>query len=211
MANLNGTTHQIAIRQHFTYVNQSDRALARLYFNDWNHAYANKNTALAKRFAEEFNKGLHLAKDRERGNTLIKTIVDQNYTGLDWERVGNRDLISVELNQALRPGDSVELFFTYTVQLPSSKFTSYGYTPNGGYNLKDWYLTPTVFDGEEWRLYDNINLDDLHTDMVRTSINISFPAELFMASNFRQSTVSEFPGGNIHSSLERTERAVRSF
>jgi len=204
-ANLNGDTHQIAIWQHFTYVNQSDRVLATLYFNDWNHAYANKNTALAKRFAEEFNKSLHLAKDRERGNTLIKTIVDQNYTGLDWKRVGNRDLIAVELSQALRPGDSVELFFTYTVQLPSSKFTSYGYTPNGEYNLKDWYLTPAVFDGDGWRLYDNMNLDDLHTDMARTSININFPQDLYMASNFRQSVVSQFPGGQ-HTQLFGEQR-----
>src|SRR5690606_34209484 len=107
-ANLNGDTHQIAIWQHFTYVNQSDRVLATLYFNDWNHAYANKNTALAKRFAEEFNKSLHLAKDRERGNTLIKTIVDHNYTALEWKRYGNRDIIAVERSHALRHRASVE-------------------------------------------------------------------------------------------------------
>src|SRR5690606_17375527 len=117
-ANLNGDTHQIAIWQHFTYVNQADRGLATLYFNDW-------NTDCTNRSAAGSNQSPHLPKDRERGNTLIKTSVDQNYTGLDSKRVGNRDLTAVELSHALRPGHSVELFFTYTVQLPSSKFTSY--------------------------------------------------------------------------------------
>src|SRR5690606_30701276 len=141
-AHLDAATQEISIKQHFTYVNQSNKALSTLYFNDWNHAYANKNTALAKRFAEEFNRGLHLAKDRERGHTWIKSIVADDYTGLDWERVGNRDIIAVDLQEVLGPGESIELFLTYTIKLPSAKFTSYGYTSGGAYNLKDWYLTP---------------------------------------------------------------------
>ena len=194
VATLDGPTKQIRIRQHFTYVNQSDKGLTTLYFNDWNHAYSNKNTALAKRFAEEFNRSLHLAKDRERGFTTVRTIVDDNYTGLDWKRVGNRDLIAVTLNEPLKPGASIQLFFTYTTKLPTARFTSYGHTPDGGYNLKDWYLTPAVFDGD-WKLYDNINLDDLYTDVMETRINFTFPEKLFFASNFRQSSVSQFPGG----------------
>lgn len=204
-ARLDGTAHQLAIQQHFTYVNRSDKVLDTLYFNDWNHAYSNKNTALAKRFAEEFNRGLHLAKDRERGLTLIKTIVDQNYVGVDWQRVGNRDIISVVPNEALEPGDSVELFFTYSLKLPSSKFTSYGYTPNRGYNLKDWYLTPAVFDGEQWRLYDNMNLDDLYTERTGTSIELEFPPDLFLGSNFAH-TLAQGQEGNQSARLFGEDR-----
>ncbi|MBR9854540.1 MAG: M1 family metallopeptidase [Algicola sp.] len=182
------------IRQHFTYVNHSDKGISTLYFNDWNHAYSNKNTALAKRFAEEFNRSLHLAKDRERGKTTIRTIVDQNYAGLDWKRDGNMDYITVSLNEVLKPGESIQLFFTYTIKLPDAKFTGYGHTNNIGYNLKDWYFTPAVFDGD-WKLYNNINLDDLYTDVTDTRINFTYPDNLFIASNFRMSGVSRFPGG----------------
>nr|WP_228236013.1 metalloprotease [Muricauda sp. M10] len=194
VATIDGPSNQIRIKQKFTYVNHSTSGLSSLYFNDWNHAYSNKNTALAKRFAEEFNRGLHLAKDRERGQTTIMSIVDQNYTGLNWERVGNRDLIAITLNDILRPGESVELFLTYTIKLPNAKFTGYGAVDGGGYNLKDWYLSPAVFDGY-WRLYDNKNLDDLYTDVTETSINLTFPERLYLASNYRQSIVSQFPGG----------------
>lgn len=195
VATLDGPTHQIRIRQHFTYVNQSDKGLSTLYFNDWNHAYSNKNTALAKRFAEEFNRSLHLAKDRERGKTTIRTIVDQNYAGLDWNRIGNMDYIAVSLNEVLKPGESIQLFFTYTIRLPDAKFTGYGHLNNQGFNLKDWYFTPAVFD-DDWKLYNNINLDDLYTDVTDTRINFTYPEDLFLASNYRTSNISNFPGGH---------------
>lgn len=193
-AELNG--RDIKITQKITYVNQSSEGLSVLYFNDWNHAYSNKNTALAKRFAEEFNRSLHLAKERERGFTDIRTVVAEDYVGLDWERLGNRDIISVTLNEVLQPNDSIQLFFTYTVQLPDTKFTSYGYTPALGYNLKNWYLTPAVYNGE-WKLYDNKNLDDLYTGVTETTINLTYPERLHLASNFNGSSASKFPGGQF--------------
>ncbi|WP_231562684.1 metalloprotease [Muricauda sp. MAR_2010_75] len=186
----------IKITQKLTYVNQSSEGLSVLYFNDWNHAYSNKNTALAKRFAEEFNRSLHLAKDRERGFTNIKSIVAEDYAGLDWKRLGNRDIIAVTMNEALQPNDSIQLFFTYTVQLPDTKFTAYGYTPGLGYNLKNWYLTPAVYDGE-WKLYDNINLDDLYTGVTETTINLTYPDRLHLSSNFNGSSATKFPGGQF--------------
>jgi len=190
---LDHESQQIQVRQGFTYVNASQNGISTLYFNDWNHAYANKNTALAKRFAEEFNRSLHLAKDKERGYTEIKTIVGNDYSGLDWKRVENRDVIAVKLEQVLEPGQSIQLFFTYTVHLPSAKFTTYGFTGQG-YNLKDWYLTPAVFN-EGWLLYDNVNLDDLYTDVTNTSINLKYPDKLFLATNYDESNTTKFPRG----------------
>ncbi|MFD2098508.1 metalloprotease [Flagellimonas iocasae] len=191
---LDSGSRDIKITQKFTYVNQADEGLSVLYFNDWNHAYSNKNTALAKRFGEEFNRSLHLAKDKERGFTDIKSVVAKDYAGLDWKRLGNRDIISVTLNEALEPNDSIQLFFTYTVQLPEAKFTSYGYAPGLGYNLKNWYLTPAVYT-DQWKLYDNINLDDLYTGVTKSVINFTYPDKLQLASNFGESSSTKFPGG----------------
>ncbi|SNZ00074.1 metalloprotease [Flagellimonas pacifica] len=193
-ATLDDTTKEIQITQKFTYNNTSDDGLSVLYFNDWNHAYANKNTALAKRFAEEFKRSLHLAKDKERGSTNLISIVDDAYTGLSWDRIGNRDIIRIDLASILDPGQSIQLFLTYKIRLPNSKFTSYGFNPFGEYYLKNWYLTPAVYDGE-WRLYDNMNLDDLFTDVTKTTINFTYPEKLFLSTNFSDSGNTSFPGG----------------
>jgi len=156
---LNGDAKELNIQQEFVYKNTSRYPLEVLYFNDWAHAYSNKNTGLAERFAEEFKKSLHLAKDDERGRTNIISAVDDEYRGLQYERTSEKDIIKIELNTTLLPDESVQLFITYTVKLPPNKFTPYGYNNRNEYYLKDWYLTPAVFDGK-WHLYSNKNLED---------------------------------------------------
>lgn len=190
-ASINHATKEIYIVQKITYYNGSKNGLSSLYFNDWNHAYANKNTALAKRFSEEFKRSLHLAKDRERGWTKITSIVDNNYAGLKWQRIDNKDILKIELFETLEPGESIQLFLTYTVKLPNSKFTSYGFHQNGGYFLKDWYLTPAVYDGD-WKLYDNMNLNDHYTEVTNTTVNLTFPRRLHRTSNFEESSYTDF-------------------
>ncbi len=194
-ATLNGTTKEIQIRQKFTYVNNSDRGLVTLYFNDWNHAYSSKKTALAKKFGEEFNKSLHLAKDKNRGFTKVASIVDSEYMGLKWERTKAIDIIKVILNKPVEPGASVELFLTYRIDLPSSRYTDYGHGYRRGYYLRDWYLTPAVFD-DKWHLYSNKDLNDQITDVTNTEIRITYPKGLHLATNFEVNSNTDFSIGN---------------
>ena len=196
--NLNEYSKELEIRQEFTYYNNSNYNLGVIYFNDWANAYSDKNTALAKRFAQEFKKSLHLAKDSERGATNIVSVVDNSYQGLLWERTDGEDIVKVILNDILPPQKSTKLFITYKVKLPPNKFTPYGYDPRGGYYLKDWYLTPAVYDGK-WHLYSNKNLEDNYTNITNTSINFKYPDSLFIASNYRIASQTAFPNGQTAS------------
>ena len=191
---LNEETKELNIQQEFIYKNASRFPLEVLYFNDWAHAYSNKNTGLAERFAEEFKKSLHLAKENERGRTNIISAVDDEYRGLHYERTLEKDIIRVDLNKTLLPGKSVQLFITYSVKLPPDKFTPYGYNNRNEYYLKDWYLTPAVFDGK-WHLYSNKDLEDLYTGITRTTVNFMYPENLYLATNYRNLGSSTFPGG----------------
>ena len=199
-ASLDEETKELRIQQEFTYQNSSKKTLKTIYFNDWAHAYSDKNTALAERFAEQFKKSLHLAKDSERGRTEISTVVDADYRGIAWERASGKDLIKFTLNESLPPGKSVKIFLTYVVKLPPSKYTPYGYNNKNEYYLKDWYLTPAVFDGK-WHLYSNKNLEDLYTDITETTLNFKYPDSLFLTSNFRVLGNSVFPNGQ-HAQLK---------
>ncbi len=203
-ATLDGETHDITIKQEFTYQNNSEVGLNALYFNDWNHAYSSKKTALAKRFGEEFKKSLHLAKDKNRGKTNVISIVDNGYNGLTWKRTAARDIVHIALPTTLAPGESITLHLTYTVELPSSRYTGYGYGYKGGYNLKDWYLTPAIFDGE-WKLYSNKDLNDLATDVAQTEIRIKYPKGLHLATNYKTTSITDFSLGN-HATLSGKNR-----
>lgn len=183
MATLDGDTHEIGIQQEFTYVNDSQDTLTVLYFNDWANAYVSKKTPLAHRFEEEFKKSLHLAKEKDRGSTQIISAVDNEYKGLQWERSPEVDLIKFKLNHSLAPKDSVKIFLTYNVKLPPNKYTPYGYDKWYGYYLKDWYLTPAVYNGE-WQLYSNKNLEDLYTGITNTIVDLTYPERLFLTTNF---------------------------
>lgn len=181
-ASLDGESKEIDIQQEFTYVNTSEETLSEIYFNDWPNAYSSKNTELAQRFAEEFKKSLHLAKDEERGYTNIISVVDEDYRGLQWKRFKS-DIILIKLHQPIVKGASVKFHITYTVKLPPTKYTPFGYNNKGEYYLKDWYLTPAVHDGK-WHLYNNKNLEDLYTDVTNTTINFSYPENLFLNTNY---------------------------
>ena len=196
IATLDQETKIIEIQQEFTYVNDSDDTLEELFFNDWANSYSNKTTALAKRFSEEFRKSLHLAKDSERGITDILAVSDEEYRNVSWEHLPGSDIIRFTLNTPLRPGAKAKFFLTYTVKLPPNKFTPYGYGTDGSYYLKDWYLTPAVYDSI-WNLYSNKNLEDLYTGITDTDINFIFPDSLYLGTNYVDLSLTSFPGNQF--------------
>lgn len=190
-AYLNDETKEIEITQEFTYRNSSQDTLNAIYFNDWAHAYSNKNTALAKRFAEEFRKSLHLAKEKDRGSTSVLSTVDEDFRQIQWKRTRGRDIIRMELNKELLPGDSIKFYLAYNVKLPPDRYTPYGFNSQGDYYLKDWYLTPAVYK-DEWQLYSNKNLEDLYTDNADTQIVFTYPDTLNLGTNYSETNVANY-------------------
>ena len=174
-AELIDSTKTINIQHDIKFFNQSNDTINAIYLTDWNNAYASKSTALATRFAEEFKKELHLAKNKERGITRIFGIIDRNYNPLKWERLPQGDLLKVQLNFPIRPYESFTLKLTYKVKLPNSRFTKYGHTAKGEYNLRYWYITPAVKKNGKWNLYSNTDLDDMYTYASDYEITFKYP------------------------------------
>jgi len=195
-AELDPVTHVIQIQQEFQYVNESADTLSILYFNDWAHAYSDKNTALAKRFGDDFKRSLHLAKDEDRGRTDLFGITDDEYRAVPWQRTEGKDIVEVELNKPVLPGQRSTIYFTYSVKLPPNRYTPFGFDPLGGYYLKDWYLTAAVYDGD-WQLYSNKNLEDLHTGNANTFIEFTYPKYLFLGTNFNEVNISTVSDTNL--------------
>ena len=194
-AQLDGESREIQVQQKYLYVNTSDTSLNSIWFYDWNNSYSSKRTPLSKRFAEEFNRSLHLARQKDRGFTTMISIVAENYQGLEWEYGETMDLLEVKLPHTLKAGDSIKIHLTYTLKLPDARFSGYGYRNDGGVYLKDWYLSPLVYrDG--WLKYSNKNLDDLYTEKTeRSQVQLVYPKTLFLSSNYKEVSSAEFPQG----------------
>ena len=181
---LNDEKHILNVRQELTFVNTSDDILEILVLNDWNNAYSSQSTPLAKRFSDEFVRNFHLAKSEERGHTDILTVLDGNDLFLTWERPERTpDLVELRLRQPLLPGRFVKLQLTYVVKLPKDKFTNYGYDADGGYKLKNWFLTPARYENHRFLRYSNLNLDDIANAISDYEIEIKVGPKMEVTSD----------------------------
>ena len=185
-------TQTIAVQQQIVYYNQSSQSLTQIVLNDWNNAYSAKTTPLAKRFTDEFIKAFHLAKDNERGFTTIQSLTSDG-SALNWNRPDKHpDLVSIALKTPILPGRSVTLNINYSVKIPSSRFTGFGYeAKTGAFNLRDWYLTPARFENGSFIQYSNENLDDIANDVADYQLTLSVPQGAFVTSDLYQGDRTE--------------------
>ena len=110
---------QIKISQTIQYQNTSNDELSTIYLNDWSNSYATKKTQLAIRMADEYKNDFHLAKNEDRGFSVIASI-KQNGESLHFQQVKNQiDVIKVELPKPLKPGDSYKILYKYPI--PNSR------------------------------------------------------------------------------------------
>lgn len=188
---LNSNNKTVAIEQEITFFNQSNDTLSTIVLNDWNNAFSNKNTPLAKRFSDEFYRGFHLAKEEERGSTKNVSILDENKAVLSWKRPDkNPDLIEVRLANNLLPNQKIVLHLTYLTKIPSDKFTKYGYNTNGNINLKNWFLTPTRYEDHDFIRYSNTNLDDIANAYSSFEIDLKIPKNLEAITDLKSSKIT---------------------
>ncbi len=181
-AEIDPETKTLTIAQELVYENTSNDTLQTIYLHDWINSYSNKSTALAKRFEEEFTTKFQLAKDRQRGYTEISEIKDESNNILSHDYLENQvDVLKIVLNKPLLPKASYQLSLIYKVKLPDASLTNYGYTKENNFELKYWYLTPVVFDGE-WQYYSNKNLDDLYIPKSDVTIRFTYPANYEITS-----------------------------
>ncbi len=167
----------LIVQQKIEFFNQSEDTLTRIVLNDWNNAYSTKTTPLAKRFSDEFYRGFHLATEKERGSTTNLSISTADTTKLFWERTDkNPDFVVVKLDKKLPPYQKIVIHLTYTVKVPSDKFTHYGYSDNGGIYLKNWFLTPARFENHSFAEYSNLNLDDVANAISDFDILVKVPS-----------------------------------
>lgn len=166
---------QIRISQTIEYFNNTEDTLKTIYLNDWSNSYSTKSTPLAKRFSEEFSSKFHFARNEQRGFTVVTSLKNEENSELQFTRLHEQiDIIKVELQKPVLPKESYKISLNYIVQAPSDAFTRFGITNNFDFKLKNWYITPAVYNGE-WNYYSNKDLDDLFVPKATLNFEIEYP------------------------------------
>lgn len=191
----------LLIKQELIYHNSSDFTLYKIVLNDWNNSFSEKNTPLAKRFSDEHYRGFHLASSKDRGSTNNLSILDAENKIVQWCRPDKHpDLVEVLLSKPLKPEEKVKLNLLYYVKIPNDKFTRYGFDFIGGFQLRNWFLTPSRLDGYTFLNYSNLNLEDIANDLFTIHLNIK------TATNFKVTTDL-----NLIKTLKDTSQQIHYF
>jgi hypothetical protein len=186
---LDSKTSELKIQQEITFYNTSKNSLDTIYLHNWPDSYKSKKTPLSKRLIANYNKDLYFSKEKFRGYNDIKNI-SIDFENVEWTHLKKRsDIIEIPLNNTLQKGDSIKISATYTVKVPSNKFTKYGRSKNA-YNLKYWYLVPAIYDSE-WKLMSNLDMDDLLIDLTNYDINLTIPNNYILNTDLTSTTSKE--------------------
>ncbi|WP_405206803.1 metalloprotease [Aquimarina sp. LLG6339-5] len=181
----------ISIQQEITYRNTSNDTLQEIFLHDWANSFSSKTTPLGKRFSEDFVRKFYFAKDHERGSSTIESISDKTAKELTWSLQEQApDILRLDIDTSLYPGESFTFNLKYKVKIPSEKFTRYGYHKNGNFSLKHWYILPAVYD-TKWNTYSHKNLDDLYAPTIDYKINFTLPSMYNLTSEFDHTVLSE--------------------
>ena len=180
------------IKHTLVYNNISNDTIKHIVLNDWNNAFSSKSSALAKRFSDEFSRAFHLAKEEDRGNTTIKSIVDAKFSNMSWERPNEKvDLVKIMLNTPILPCSKDTIHMLYVVKVPNAKFTKYGFDSNGNIALKNWFLSPSRYENKQFVQQSNENLDDIPNAFSDFIIELEIPENYNIASNLSESKKEE--------------------
>lgn len=192
VSKVNTTQKTLTIEQELVFFNQSEDTLTSIVLNDWMNAYSSKTSPLAERFSDEFFRNFHLAKEEERGSTDNLIIYNTDNSVLFWERSQEKpDVISVRLPQKLAPNQKITLQLTYVVKVPSDKFTDFGYTIQGGMNLKNWFLTPARYENHTFVQYNNYNLNDIANAFSDFEIDFRIPKNMELTTDLMSESTEQ--------------------
>ncbi len=177
----------LSVSQELTFFNQTNDTLTSIVLNDWNNAYAARETPLGKRFSDEFVRSFHLATDKEKGSTNNLIVVNDTNTMLQWLRPNEQhDLIEISLTEKLAPNQNVNLTLSYVLKIPDDRYTNYGFNSNGNFTLKNWLLTPAKYVGNSFLKYSNLNTDDACNALFAIDLTISIPDDYAITSDLNQ-------------------------
>ena len=173
-ANLDDKAQTIDIKQHVLFENTTGTALDTLYFHDWANSFSTKKSPLGIRLEENYVGAFHFEKDKYRGNTNIKKVLDDTGNTLVWNRGSEVDLLYVILPKPLENGASFGINFTYSLKVAKDTYTRYGVDKKGNYKLRYWYISPAVYN-KSWQLYSNKKSNDLYQRASSFIITLHLP------------------------------------
>jgi hypothetical protein len=123
-AEFNILEKSINIKQSLKFNNNTGINLNEIFINHWANSYSNANSPLGKRLSEEYSLSFQRSTKNQRGRTIINEVYNDKNKVLTYQRLpSNIDILKINLDKTLNPGESINLNFNYQIIFPESDFT----------------------------------------------------------------------------------------
>lgn len=190
-AKISENSRDVLVKQEIIYTNTTDSPLEKIKLLNWISSYKNQNTPLSHRKLEDRKSDLHFARPEDLGGIKIKSISvnDSLITNVDF----NHENIFLQLVKKLGVGEKATITLDYALQLPHSKFTSYGKEENK-FALKYFFLVPDGFknQNQEERFY--IDIEENQSPGNYWRVNLDIPTQYYSQSNLQEVQPNYFEG-----------------
>lgn len=182
-AMLDPVTNTIHIQQTVNYINTSDYSLDQICLNDWTSSYSNSSTPLGNRFIEEYKEVFLFSNQALRGFTTLNSITNTTGTQLEYSYLDKQsDIFCINLKRPLSPQNTTTIVLDYILTIQDDRFTGYGVNSNKDYHLNQWYLSPCVYENNQWKAYSNVNIGDYYTPAAAIKMHITLPSKYNIAT-----------------------------
>ena len=165
----------LQVSQTIEYVNAENKALNKLYLYDWANSYQGAPAPLANHLANEFNRSFYISSNSKLGYSQMEILGASNISS--WSRLADQlDIIKINLDKELEPGDTLKIDLKYLVKIPDDKFTGVGINSSKGILLRDLFISVAPrYDGE-WQLNSNLGFRDYSGTPSNYEFNWEYPA-----------------------------------
>jgi hypothetical protein len=176
---LNDINNSLTGAINIEYINNSPDTLKYLYFHLYPNAYSNTKTAFCKQKLLLNDTKFYYSKEEDKGyiDSLYFTI---NNIAVKIKHTNNDDVIILELNKELKPGDSININTPFYVKIPAV-FSRLSHE-NNSYNITQWYPKPAVYDINGWHPMPYLDMGEFYSEFGRFEVNITVPDEYVVAA-----------------------------
>ena len=202
----NADTKKIYVKENITWVNKTKSPTSEIQFHLYANAYKSSNTLFAK--AYPINSETQTQID-------VKTFLVNNepaeliYFQPEIANPYDSTVAKVLLDKPIQPGDSIKIFFEYTMKIPRSvKRMGYA-TGRNFFFVSQWFPKVGVFENGKWVCSQYHPYLNFYSDFGDYSVKIKVPKNYIVAAtgvekektSDTQSTTFHFVQSGVHDSV----------
>ena len=178
-AELDTLSRVLKVQASLHYYNNSPDTLNKLILHTWMNAFRDRNSEYARQQVQLGFRDFHFASEEDRGYyrelEFIRDNQKLNYSSFE-DKV---DIVELELDKAINPGDSSQISINYILQLPVA-FDRPGYAQEL-YRMTQWYPKAAVYNQNAWHPMSYLSMGEFFSEFGDYEVELILPVSFSAA------------------------------